>query len=148
MGIFSEIHTFKANENNSYEDYFSLYDNWDEVIKGEKTRAEVYKEHLQTAPKDKLIDMAIEAHTNYQWANDLAWDRGIEIEELNQKVAEYNNMAYNSKLACSIAIISCSVIIGVFYIYQFIKFRLRKYADKIRSETIEALKAKQDFGGK
>ena len=147
---FSSERKFNPNENNTYNDYFELYDDWSEVRTGEKTSEEVYKEHLQTAPKDKLIDIAIEGHSKYQWANDLAYDRQLEIEELqselkkcNDEVALYNNIAYNSKIACLITIIVCALIIGSFYIYQFIKFRLKKYADKIRKETIDELKNNQ-----
>ena len=92
MGVYNQIHdidnSFKASETNTYNDYFSA--DWAEYRSTGKTRTDVYREHLQTASKDKLIDLAIEGHKNYEWANDLAWDRGIEIEELNQKVAEYN----------------------------------------------------------
>ena len=148
--VFSPQNIFKPSESNTYNDYFELYDDWSEVRTGEKTSEEAYKEHLQTAPKDKLIDIAIEGHSKYQWANDLAYDRQLEIEELqselkkcNDEVALYNNITYNSKIACLITIIVCALIIGIFYIYQFIKFRLKKYADKIRKETIDELKNTQ-----
>lgn len=148
--VFSRQNIFKPSESNTYNDYFELYNDWSEVRTGEKTSKEVYKEHLQTAPKDKLIDIAIEGHSKYQWANDLAYDRQLEIEELqseikkcNDEVSLYNNIAYNSKIACLITIIVCALIIGIFYIYQFIKFRLKKYADKIRKETIDELKNTQ-----
>lgn len=131
---------FKANESNTYTDYFSAY--FSEYRSNGKTKEDVYREHLQTASKNKLVDIAMEGHEKYQWANSLAYERGIEIEKLNEKVTYYNNMAYNSNLACLISIISCVTIVGVFYIYQFIKFRLRKYAEKIRIQTIEELKSK------
>ena len=144
---FSRQNTFIPNENNTYDDYFDLYDNWSEVRTGKKTADEVYKEHLQTASKDKLIDIAIEGHNKYQEEFSLNINKNIEIEELqselkkcNDEVTLYNNIAYNSKITCLITIIACVVIIGVFYMYQFIKFRLKKYANKIRKETIDELK--------
>ena len=119
-----------------------------------KTIKENYKAHLQTASKDKLIDIAIEGHQNYKWANNLAYDRGLEIKQLQKdietlntkytnEVTLYNSIAYNSKVACFVTICVCALIIGVFYIYQYIRFRLKKYADKIRTETIEELKNQQ-----
>ena len=132
--------TFKASESNTYDDYFSL--SFDEAFSKDKTRTDFYREHLQTASKDKLIDIAIEGHKNYQWANNLAWNRETEIKELTEKVSYYNNMAWNYKITCAISVISCATIVGIFYIYQFIKFRLRKYAEKIRNQTIEELKSK------
>ena len=146
LGVYAEIHKFEPNENNAYNDYFELYDDWGKVMTKEKTRSDIYREHLQTASKDKLIDIAIEGHKNYQWANDLAYERGLEIEKLNTEIQTqkdtviyYNNVAYNSKVACFIAICICVAVIGVFYIYQYIRYRLKKYADKIRKETIEEI---------
>ena len=114
----------------SYNDYFNF--TLDEYWKQDSNLEQVYREHLETASKDKLIDIALEGHDKYQWANDLAYERGLEIETLNQTV-------HNLNLACLISIISCVSIVGVFYIYQFIKFRLRKYAEKIRKQTINEL---------
>ena len=146
MPEYSKNNEFKANESNAYNDYFELYDDWGKVITKEKTRADIYREHLQTASKDKLIDIAIEGNALYTSANNLAYNRGLEIEKLKTEmqsqtnlVNHYNNIAYNSKVMCFVTICACALVIGVFYIYQYIKYRLKKYADKIRSETIEEI---------
>lgn len=140
---------FKASEDNTYNDYFSAY--FTEYRSSNKT--DVYKEHLQTASKNKLIDIAIEGNSLYTSANDLAYNRGLEINNLKTEIealntrltnniAVTNRKVNNYKTACFVTIGICALSISVFYIYQFIKFRLKKYADKIRSETIEELKSK------
>ena len=134
--------TFKSSESNTYDDYFKLYDKQTEVIAGGGDRNEVYKEHLSTASKDKLIDIAIEGNKRYWEERLLSVQQSNEIEKLQNEVILYNNIAWNCKITCAISVISCVTIVGVFYIYQFIKFRLRKYAEKIRKQTIEELKSK------
>ena len=165
MGVYSQIHNeeklsltnststmeyeFKASEDNTYDDYFSAY--FTEYRSNSKTKTDVYKEHLHTASKNKLIDIAIEGHKNYQWANDLAYDRGLEINSLKTEIealntrltnniAVTNRKVNNYKTACFVTIGICVLSISVFYIYQFIRYRLKKYADKIRTETIKELK--------
>lgn len=154
MGDYAEIHAFKASESNLYDDYFDLStEDWS-ILRSAEKKQEVYKERLDTASKNKLIDIAIEGHQNYKWANNLAYDRGLEIEQLKKdietlktkhatEITLYNNIAYNSKVACFVTIGVCALVIGFFYIYQYIKFRLKKYADKIRTETIEEIKHNQ-----
>lgn len=109
-------------------------------------RQDIYKENLSPLSKDELINIAIEGHKNYQWANGLAYERGLEIENLNKEIQYLNdNLAIkNRKIdnykAISIIVIGiCVFSVSIFYIYQYIKHRLKKYADKIRNETIEEL---------
>ena len=135
---------FEANENNAYNDYFSAY--WTDYRSNGKNKTDVYREHLQTASKDKLIDIAIEGNSLYTSANDLAYNRGLEIDNLNQEIKHLsNNLAIKNKKVDNyraisfIAIGVCIFSISIFYIYQYIKHRLKKYADKIRTETIEEL---------
>ena len=78
-------------------------------------RQDIYKENLSPLSKDELINIAIEGHKNYQWANDLAYERGLEIEQLKTEIQSqkdtinyYNNIAYNSKVVCFITICVCS----------------------------------------
>lgn len=144
MGVYSEIHKFEASENNTYNDYFTAY--WEEYRSNGKTKEDVYKEHLQTATKDRLVDIAIEGHSLYTSANDLAYTRGLEIKSLKTEIGELKNTitSYNGEIefyqiACLSTIAICSFSILIFYIYQFIKYKLRKYADKVRSETIEEI---------
>ena len=168
MGVYSQIHNeeklsltnststmeyeFKASEDNTYNDYFSAY--FTEYRNNNKTKTDVYKEHLQTASKTKLIDIALEGHSLYTSANDLAYNRGLEINNLKTEVetlntrltnniAVTNGKVNNYKTACFAAISICVLSISVFYIYQYIRFRLKKYADKIRTETIEEIKHNQ-----
>lgn len=114
--------------------------------KDAEKRQDIYKERLNALTKSELIDVALEGHSLYTSANDLAYNRGLEIEELTTEVERLtNNIAVtnrkvnNYKAICFVAIGVFALSISVFYIYQFIKFRLKKYADKIRKETIEEI---------
>ena len=109
-------------------------------------RQDIYKENLSPLSKDELINIAIEGHKNYQWANGLAYERGLEIENLNKEIQYLNNnlAIKNRKIdnykAISIIVIGiCIFSVSIFYIYQLFKHKLKMYADKIRKETIEEI---------
>ena len=117
---------------NSYKEYFNA--EFSEYWGKNKTKTDVYKEHLSTASKEELIDLAIEGNQNYNWANDLAYQRGLEIEEL--KIAhqqEINNLnsqiLYQKQISLLLIIIICFILVC-----NVIKNILTKYKEKIRKE--------------
>ncbi len=138
-----------------YNSYFTLSTRESmEAFRNTEKRQEIYKEHLNAVTKSELIDVALEGHALYTSANDLAYNRGLEIEELTTEIESLNtrltnniavtNKKVNNYRAVSfVAVGICIFSISIFYIYQFIKYRLKKYADKIRSETIEEINKSQ-----
>lgn len=134
-----------------YNSYFTLSTRESmETFRNTEKRQEIYREHLNAATKSELIDVALEGHSLYTSANDSAYNRGLEINNLKTEVESLNTRLTNNiavtnrkvnnyKTACFVTIGICALSISVFYIYQFIKYRLKKYADKIRSETIEEI---------
>ena len=144
---------FNPSEAEKYDDYFSLY--FKEKIENNSNNNTYYKQHLQTATKDKIIDLAIEGHSLYKKANDLVLEKNLEIENLNNKIstevssAQYNTAMYrqranNYKLLSIVTIVICILAISAFYIYQAIKYKLEKYANKIRQETIDDMQSKNE----
>lgn len=136
---------------NDYNSYFTLSTRELVATRNDtEKRQDIYKENLSPLSKDELINIAIEGHKNYQWANDLAYERGLEIENLNKEIQylNYNLDIKNRKVddykAISFIVIGiCIFSVSLFYIYQYIKHSLKKYADKIRSETIEEISKSQ-----
>ena len=134
-----------------YNSYFTLSTRESlEAFRNTEKRQDIYREHLNSVTKSELIDVALEGHALYTSANDLAYNRGLEINNLKTEVESLNTRLTNNiavtnkkvnnyKTACFVTIGICALSISVFYIYQYIKYRLKKYADKIRSETIEEI---------
>lgn len=128
-----------------YNSYFSISDVKISELK-KIDRQDIYREKLNSATNNELIEIALERNNLYNQANILAYERAAEIKELQTELQtqknltnHYNDVAYKSKVVCLSTIAICSFCILFFYIYQYIKYRLRKYADKIRSETIEEI---------
>lgn len=142
MGVYTQLHGFKASESNTYEDYFMA--NFDEYWEKDKTKVDIYEEHLQTTSKETLIDLAIEGNEKYVWANDLAYQRGLEIENLkssrNQEFQTFNSQLLEQKqISLGLAITLGVVILGI-----VIKVTLNKIKANVRKELIEEIKESQN----
>lgn len=134
-GVYDMIHEFENKEFDNYNEYFSA--TWEESW-GRK-KSDVYKEKLNTASKDKLVDIAMERHQKYDWANDLAYERGLEIETLETTIANNETLHQQELDKHTNNCLILSAVLGFLIVCEVISIALRKYKNKIRQETIREL---------
>lgn len=143
----SQINNSESGESNKYDFYFSktfkeMRDVKDNII----DEADIYKEKLQTASKEKLIDIAIERHKNYEYEMTLRFRKVLENSELEDRIKilettiANNETLYQQELAkhtnnCLIL----SAVLGFLIVCEVVSIALRKYKNKIKKETIEEL---------
>ena len=75
-----------------YNSYFTL--NTEEnykILKYQTPKDTFYKDHLNSATKSELVDVALEGHSLYTSANNLASNRLKEIQNLKTEIATLNN---------------------------------------------------------
>lgn len=138
MGVYEMLHTFKPIEANTYNDYFSS-NTFSELLSLNKTQEEVHREHLETASKEKLVNIALEGHRKYSWANNLAYERGVEIENLNTTIAELNKTISSYETTLRNTYIAVGIFIGLLIIITSIKIYLSKLKKKIRKELADEM---------
>lgn len=139
MGVYAMLHEFKPSESNAYNDYFSSVESTWELRSLGKTVNDVYKEHLETASKEKLISIALEGHEKYSLANALAYERGLEIEKLNTTIAELNNTISTYETNLKNTYIGVGIFVSLIIIIAASKIGLNKLKKKIRKEITDEI---------